>query len=212
MIPRRIMLLLCENLVRRTLLLLLTKPPPQPPHIQIIRTRRSALHRLGVPIPRPTHPRIPIPIAIRNPTRTSRKRTSSRRVLIPIPNPMSSLRRRRLMIPQSGLRVPLSLRGVYAPLLLAPLSLLTLPLSPLNRQTNIPLLKRRTSKRIKIQVLRDRRPPPFVVCVSCYQRCWDVWLRLGLGGVGGRGRSMRRRMRYAISRRGTNRHLFNKTL
>ena len=169
MIPRRIMVLLCKSLMRRTLLLLLplAKPPPQPPHIQIIRTRRSTLHRLGVPIPRPTHPLVPIPIAIRNPTRSSRKRTSSRRVLIPIPNPVSSLRRRRLMIPQSGLRVPLSLHRVYAPLLLAPLSLLT-PLLPLNRQTNIPLLKRRTSKRIKIQVLRNRRPPPFVVRVRCH--------------------------------------------
>ena len=162
------LLLLCETLVRRTLLLLpLTKSPPQPPHIQIIRTRRSTLHRLGVPIPCPLHPHVPIPIAIRNPTRSSRKRTSSRGKLIPIPNPVSSLRRRRLMIPQSGLRVPLSLHRVYAPLLLAPLSLLT-PLLPLNRQTNIPLLKRRTSKRIKIQVLRNRRPPPFVVCVGCY--------------------------------------------
>ena len=169
MIPRRIMLLLlCPSLVRRTLLLLLTKPPPQPPHIQIIRTRRSTLHRLRVPIPRPTHPLVPIPIAIQNPTRSSRKRTSSRRVLIPIPNPLSSLRRRRLMIPQSGLRVPLSLHCVYAPILLAPLSLLTLPLLPINRQTNIPLLNRRTSQRIKIQVLRNRRSPPFVVCVRCY--------------------------------------------
>ena len=169
MVPRRIMLLLlCPSLVRRTLLLPLAKPPPQPPHIQIIRTRRSTLHRLGVPIPRPTHPLVPIPIAIRNPTRSSSKRTSSRRVLIPIPNPVSSLRRRRLVIPQSGLRVPLSLHYVYAPLLLAPLSLLTLPLLPLNRQTNIPLLNRRTSKRIKIQVLGNRRPPPFVVCVRCY--------------------------------------------
>ena len=163
MIPRRITWLLCETLVRRTLLLLpLTKPPPQPPHIQIIRTRRSTLHSLRVPIPRR------VPIAIRNPTRSSSKRTSSRRVLIPIPNPMSSLRRRRLMIPQSGLRVPLTLHCVYAPLLLAPLSLLTLPLLPINRQTNIPLLNRRTSKRIKIQVLRNRRPPPFVVRVRCY--------------------------------------------
>ena len=149
MTPRRITLLLCPSLMRRTLLLL-TQPPPQPPHIQIIRTRRSTLHRLRVPIPRPTHPLVPIPIAIRNPTRSSRKRTSSRRVLIPIPNPMSSLRERRLVIPQSSLRVPLSLHYVYVPLLLAPLSLLTLPLLPLNRQTNIPLLKRRTSKRIKI--------------------------------------------------------------
>ena len=162
MIPRRIMLLLLrESLVRRTLLPL-AKPPPQPPHIQIIRTRRSTLHRLRVPIPRR------VPTSIRNPTRSSRKRTSSRRVLIPIPNPLSSLRRRRLMIPQSSLRVPLSLHCVYAPLLLAPLSLLTLPLSTLNRQTNIPLLKRRTSKRIKIQVLRNRRPPPFVVRVRCH--------------------------------------------
>ena len=203
MIPRRIMLSLCESLVRRTLLLLLllTKPPPQPPHIQIIRTRRSTLHRLRVPIP----PRVPI--SIRNPTGSSRKRTSSRRVLIPIPNPMSSLRRRRLVIPQSGLRVSLSLRGVYAPLLLAPLSLL----ARLSRETNIPLLNRRTSKRIKIQILRNRRPPPFVVCVGCYQRCWDLRLRLGLGGVGGC-RRMRLRVRYTIPRRRPNRHLFHETL
>lgn len=145
MIPRRITLLR-ERLLRRILLSLLPlrnpNPPSNPPHIQIIRTRRSTLYRLREPIPRSrSHPHIPIG----HPTiaRSSSKRTSSTRILIPISNPCvsspSSRRGRglRLVIPQPGLRVPR-----YPPLLLR--------LTPVKRQTNLPLLNRRTRQRIKI--------------------------------------------------------------
>ena len=58
----------------------LPQPAPQPTNIQIIRTRRSTLHRLWVPIPGvPLHPIQSVPISIGNPTRGSSERTSSRR-------------------------------------------------------------------------------------------------------------------------------------